>query len=459
MSRHRISVCVTTTPPDVHIKPLPLSRLQFIPQSPSKMASPDPNPDPDYTDPQILQAHISTIFAPLSTLTRLSGGFANSTYRGFLANPLPDGAESVIIKHAAPLVFEDLSFLPVRSVSSPPPPLLRASFFCPVWHGIFDRLRPLLRRKSSKKMRISQHSRHQKNPAKRDKNREVLSKKPTFSHPVRRPSNTHQFFESTLLHSSPPVPHPKPLHYSIDPSLLITSDAGAASTTLKALLLSGTAPEGVGRLLGRYLRALHTWGRTAASVRETLRENVQARQVWEWATYGRLSETVSMYAETLTPYAGIFSDVAAARGREEEAGEMTVLHGDFWTGNVVLPPEELLVIIDWEMARLGGAWEDLAQMCAELFLPDVFCGGEVGAGVVAEFLREYGGVHEEAASRLVVHFGVHLVVWPPRIPAWGDAQALQRCVRIGAEFVEKGWKRDWEWVRGSVLGAVVDANW
>jgi hypothetical protein len=248
------------------------------------------------------------------------------------------------------------------------------------------------------------------------------------------------------------VPRPKPLHHSTPPSILITGDLGASSTTLKALLVAGTAPTGVGRQLGELLRALHRWGETAA-VREAIRENVQARQVWEWATYGRLLETISLFPEALTPYAAIFSEVVTGRGG---GGEETVVHGDFWTGNIMLPE---LTVIDWEMARLGGAWEDLAQMCAELFLPCVFLGVEEGVRVIREFLAAYDGVDEETARRVVVHFGVHLVVWPPRIPGWGDREQVERCVGIGAEFIEKGWRRDWGWVRVSVLGSVVDEKW
>jgi hypothetical protein len=163
----------------------------------------------------------------------------------------------------------------------------------------------------------------------------------------------------------------------------------------------------------------------------------------------------------LSEYKDTFAAIAAAAPEEEE-GE-TVIHGDFWCGNI-LPCRRsggagVAMVIDWEMCRLGHAWQDLAQMCAELFLPFQFRGVEEGLEIISAFLKSYGAVDKETASRVVVHFGVHLVVWPPRIPGWGEREEVERCVRTGAEFIEKGRRRDWEWVKRSVLAKIVDDQW
>lgn len=118
-----------------------------------------------------------------------------------------------------------------------------------------------------------------------------------------------------------------------------------------------------------------------------------------------------------------------------------------------------MFVVDWEMARVGYVWEDLGQMCAELYLPVHFRGREEGAEMLAAFLKGYGGMGEEVARRAVVHFGVHLVVWPCRISGWGEEREVEECVRVGMEFIEKGWERDWAWVAKSVLKAIVDDEW
>ncbi|KAF8249404.1 kinase-like protein [Wilcoxina mikolae CBS 423.85] len=349
------------------------------------------------TDPLVLQAHLSSTFLPISTLTRLTGGFANFTLRATVtpSSSAPvDNAATVIIKHAEPFaaLFPHVSFDPIRChfehvvLASPPPAVTCA--------------------------------------------RGLTLKIPTA------------------------------YHYDKHHHILVLSDAGENSVTLKAWLLSPDSStlktSSLGQGLGVFLRSLHRW-RGFPEPRNELEKNTQAAKLWTWATYGRLIETIDLFPSLLTPYKELFIDVISAPEVDEEK---TLLHGDFWCGNILLSPEqEVATVIDWEMAKVGHVWGDIAQMCAELFLPFQFHGTEEGLEVMDAFLRAYGEVSEEVARRVVVHFGVHLVVWPCRVPGWGSAEAVEGCAKVGAEFIEKGWKKDWKWVKESVLGAVVKEEW
>ena len=77
----------------------------------------------DFTDPLIIQAHLASTFLPLSTLTPLSGGFSNFTFRANLStsSPLVENATSVIIKHSEPFsaLHRDISLDPLRCVRDP----------------------------------------------------------------------------------------------------------------------------------------------------------------------------------------------------------------------------------------------------------------------------------------------------------------------------------------------------
>lgn len=46
------------------------------------------------------------------------------------------------------------------------------------------------------------------------------------------------------------------------------------------------------------------------------------------------------------------------------AGPTTVVHGDFRTGNLLIDPERVTAVLDWELVHLGDPMEDLGWFCA-----------------------------------------------------------------------------------------------
>jgi len=353
------------------------------------------SPAPDYTSADQLKSRLSTVFTPLSTLTPLSGGFANFTYRGTVSSGEP---ATVIIKHAEPFAVALAQNIALDTVR-------------------------------------------------------VLFESTALSHPPPSVTTASGFTVST----------PKVHHYDAESHSLVIADAGAGSSDLKALLLSAPtaadlAAKELGEALGMWLHRLHSWGRSegAEELRSVLARNTQAATVWTWVTYGQLVETVAMLPGAgLEGSAALFAEIAAATSAVQKTE--TIVHGDFWCGNVLLGDTGAMVI-DWEMARVGEVWGDLAQLCAELYLPFHFSGTEAGLEVMKEFLSAYGRVSEAVARRVVVHFGVHLVVWPVR-SGWKTQSDVERCAAVGKEFIERGWRSDWKWVKESVLGRLVDEGW
>jgi aminoglycoside phosphotransferase (APT) family kinase protein len=49
--------------------------------------------------------------------------------------------------------------------------------------------------------------------------------------------------------------------------------------------------------------------------------------------------------------------------RAPEAPRLAVVHGDFRVGNVIVGPEGLRAVLDWELAHLGDPMEDLGWLC------------------------------------------------------------------------------------------------
>lgn len=79
--------------------------------------------------------------------------------------------------------------------------------------------------------------------------------------------------------------------------------------------------------------------------------------------------------------------------RAPAAPRVGFVHGDFRLGNLIVGPDGLRAVIDWELAHLGDPWEDLGWICCRVWR---FGGpGEVGGfGRREDLYRAY----EEAAG-------------------------------------------------------------
>jgi aminoglycoside phosphotransferase (APT) family kinase protein len=71
-------------------------------------------------------------------------------------------------------------------------------------------------------------------------------------------------------------------------------------------------------------------------------------------------------------------------------GGRAIVHGDLRLGNVIVGPEGLRAVIDWELVHVGDPVEDLAWVCVKAWRfgaePEV-----AGVGTVDELLSAYGG--------------------------------------------------------------------
>lgn len=70
------------------------------------------------------------------------------------------------------------------------------------------------------------------------------------------------------------------------------------------------------------------------------------------------------------------------RGRGDFTGAATLLHGDFWPGNLVWRGGEIVAVLDWEDAAVGDPLSDLA--CARV---ELACAA--GEAVAQEFTAHY----------------------------------------------------------------------
>lgn len=117
-----------------------------------------------------------------------------------------------------------------------------------------------------------------------------------------------------------------------------------------------------------------------------------------------------------------------------------------------------LFIIDWELAQFGRKEYDLGQMIGDLYERKHFMNADSALWIIQAFVDGYGALSEDSAFRIAIHAGVHLICWyirrNPAVPFTEPWELIQDAIRIGTDFLVKGWKRDRTWFEKSELACL-----
>jgi thiamine kinase-like enzyme len=113
-----------------------------------------------------------------------------------------------------------------------------------------------------------------------------------------------------------------------------------------------------------------------------------------------------------------------------------------------------ILVIDWELSQIGSRAFDLGQCFAELYLLAHFRSIEAGSQLISAFMAGYGPIDEDLAFRIALHFGTHLIVWPCRVPGWGEGEIMEKCIEKGRDYVQRAYTKDIEFFRDGVLDKV-----
>ena len=208
---------------------------------------------------------------------------------------------------------------------------------------------------------------------------------------------------------------------------------------------------------------LHLWGQTDAAneFRSILSQNLEVAAVGLNYTFASLTPPDDPLWKAIQAY---LEDV---KERDDNTGPF-VIHGDFWTGNILVAPtpagELRMKVVDWEASNCRNIlWNDLGQMCSEMYQPAIFghVTEEKGRKLVSSFLDAYQqrrSPTQEEVRMAVVRCGVHMVVWPG-LTGWGDEASVAACKALGRAYADKGWNCDWRWIKESMFGVLVQDSW
>lgn len=113
-----------------------------------------------------------------------------------------------------------------------------------------------------------------------------------------------------------------------------------------------------------------------------------------------------------------------------------------------------LVVIDWELARLGHPSYDLGQMIGDLLERNIMNNAESALWIIEGFIEGYGELSEELAFRTAIYAGIHLICWYIRGSPQETQERTENILRIGMDFVLRGWEGDREWFKNSILAGL-----
>ncbi|CAK7216260.1 hypothetical protein SBRCBS47491_002764 [Sporothrix bragantina] len=210
------------------------------------------------------------------------------------------------------------------------------------------------------------------------------------------------------------------------------------------------------------------------------------RRLKHQITYDAILRVVAQFPSALRDNGPILEAVQAMaaaefekRPREGDENDMDwgIIHGDFWSGNILLPstpqfesssPAQQLFIIDWEFAQYGHCAYDIGQLIGDLIERNHFRGAAASLNVLAGFVSGYGfpftcrdGDDKDSnrlAFRVATHAGVQIIGCyirrAPTGPLPGTPEQTEEAIKLGVDFVVKGWARDREWFKESVLAAL-----
>jgi aminoglycoside phosphotransferase (APT) family kinase protein len=96
-----------------------------------------------------------------------------------------------------------------------------------------------------------------------------------------------------------------------------------------------------------------------------------------------------------------------------------LLHGDYWTGNVLCREGQVVAVIDWEDARVGDPLDDLANARLEILWA-------FGAGAMENFTRRYQSLMTQIDYADLPYWDLYAALHPAgKLTLWTDGDAAR----------------------------------
>jgi aminoglycoside phosphotransferase (APT) family kinase protein len=195
-------------------------------------------------------------------------------------------------------------------------------------------------------------------------------------------------------------------------------------------------------LLAQFMKQLHQFGGDDANKKDF--ENPTARQMCVFRTWTRLLPALKEAKAVPANHEQIVDEICQLKAADIGTNKTTIVMGDFWPGNILVRLTgdrklDKIFIVDWELAHLGDPASDLGQFLAEVEIAGEFSkNNEVAAkAILSQFVDEYRSDMSDIEKRRIgkrtmVYTGAHEVTWI-RAARWtSDEELVRKYCKRGA---------------------------
>ncbi|TGJ78533.1 hypothetical protein E0Z10_g10233 [Xylaria hypoxylon] len=244
-------------------------------------------------------------------------------------------------------------------------------------------------------------------------------------------------------------------------------------------ILTASVATSVGHGIGSWLRSFHDWSMSSNAKLGYVGNNEPMRKLKYTITYdSHLKVLENNFPDLLEGHRAALEQVKDAATKEfekaskdgDEDKNWGLIHGDFWTGNVLLrgdpsptdaqhPGGPKLFIVDWEFTQFGHRAYDIGQMIGDIYERWHFWEADGALPAIEGFIDGYGGLEaDDLAFRIAIHAGVQLIGWyirrAPNSPLRFPLEKVTDAMRIGRDWIEKGWQKDRTYFESTPMAAL-----
>ncbi|KAF6822940.1 hypothetical protein CPLU01_11693 [Colletotrichum plurivorum] len=217
----------------------------------------------------------------------------------------------------------------------------------------------------------------------------------------------------------------------------------------------------LGRAVGRWYAGFIAW--SSARGRDdkhyaVVAQSAFGQEIKHMVNFAWLKDRVEEFPGVLGGIADVLAEVEQmhVRERRDEDGRYQIIHGDFWTGNIILPDAPLdanadvpVFVVDWESSQLGLPSSDFGQMLAEMYALWLYKGIELAQSLIDGFVEAYredgGRIDDDFSFRSLIQVGAHIICTTTTFPGWGTREKVEEVAGVGKDIIVHAWERDRAW--------------
>ncbi|KAF5636171.1 phosphotransferase enzyme family [Fusarium sp. NRRL 52700] len=205
-------------------------------------------------------------------------------------------------------------------------------------------------------------------------------------------------------------------------------------------------------IVQKSLQQMHT--QQSSGFKRVIDSSNDMQRLKHWINFDWMLDRIDQFPEILLEAKDILHLVKnmAVKELSDPSTDLTLIHGDYHPQNVLLEdtrPElantRTLYVIDWENSQVGIPSLDHGGMLGEMYVLWRYKHIEAGLWMLQGYAEGLGPQTEDAAWRVALQIGVHLLSFGTLASGWGTTEEVEDMARLARDVIVKAWTRDRTW--------------